>query len=426
MDVSLFDRLFLLLIYSFLGWAVGVGCLALREGKFINRGLLNMPLAISEGITAVILMDVLPTLHGNLLYQMIMTGAVVWVMDELSQFTLIRLSRYAELGYVRLQGFSNVQKLFLRSAETLLYLMVYLLVHPFILAFVNWLPSQLVIVLTVVLSVAVAVDFWTVYRALRSGKPHHTGDHAERTQRLADRMTCAIWNRLERAYPGVQELELEEQTRYTFARGMCFDKLVWVFLLSSFLGALIEMVYCRLVGGTWMSRSSVLYGPFSIVWGLGAVVLTVVLRRLVDKPARYVFLGGFVVGGVYEYLCSVFTEIVFGTVFWDYSYMPLNIGGRTNVLFCVFWGILSVVWLRAVYPSMERTIEKIPPLWGKVVTWILLLAMLCDGLLTGAAMLRYTQRQENIPADHFIAAFVDEQYDDKWMENRWPNMIVTE
>lgn len=426
MDVSLFDRLFLLLIYSFLGWAVGVGCLALREGKFINRGLLNMPLAISEGITAVILMDVLPTLHGNLLYQLIMTGAVVWVMDELSQFALIRLSRYAELGYVRLQGFSNVEKLFLRSAETLLYLMAYLLVHPFILAFVNWLPAQLVSVLSVVLSVAVAVDFWTVYRALRCGKPHHTGDHAERTQRLADRMTRAIWNRLERAYPGVQELEPEEQTKYTFAKGMCFDKLVWVFLLSSFLGALIEMVYCRVVGGTWMSRSSVLYGPFSIVWGLGAVVLTVVLRRLADKSDRYVFLGGFVVGGVYEYLCSVFTEIVFGTVFWDYSYMPLNIGGRTNVLFCIFWGILSVVWLRVVYPSMERTIEKISPLWGKAVTWILLLAMLCDGLLTGAAMLRYTQRQKNIPASHFIAAFVDEQYDDAWMENRWPNMMVTE
>ena len=61
-----------------------------------------------------------------------------------------------------------------------------------------------------------------------------------------------------------------------------------------------------------------------------------------------------------------------------------------------------------------------------MVTWILLLAMLCDGLLTGAAMLRYTQRQENIPASHFIAVFVDEQYDDEWMENRWPNMIVTE
>lgn len=422
----MFDRLFLLLVYSFLGWAVGVGCLALREKRFINHGLLNMPLVLSEGITAVILMDVLPTLHGNLLLQLILTGAVVWMMDELSQFVLTRLSRYGEIGYIQRQGFSKAQRCFLRSVETLLYLMAYLLLHPFLLMFVSWLPDLVVILVGVVLGVAAVVDLWTVFWALCAGKPHRTGEHAARTRSLADHITRAIWNRLERAYPGIQELEPEEQNQYTFAGGMCFDKLIWVFLISSFLGALIEMVYCRVVGGTWMSRSSVLYGPFSIVWGLGAVVLTVVLRKLADRPDRYVFLGGFLTGGVYEYLCSVFTEIVFGTVFWDYSHMPLNIGGRTNVLFCIFWGILSVLWLRVIYPPMEQGIERIPPLWGKAVTWILLLAMLCDGMLTGVAMARYTQRRENIPAGHFIAAFVDEQYDDAWMEKRWPNMKVTQ
>lgn len=423
MELLSFDRLLLLLIYSFLGWAVGVGCLAVREGKFINRGLLNMPLAISEGITAIILVDVLPTFHGNLLWQLLMTGVVVWIMDELSQFALVRLSRHTELGYVRLQGFSGIQRILLRSAETVAYLGAYLLLHPFILSFVSWLPDLFVAVVSVTLSLMAAVDYWSVRRALRRGAPHHTGDHAQRTQRIADRMTRNIWSRLERAYPGIKNLEQEKQ--YTFAKGMCFDKLVWVFLISSFLGALIEMAYCRICGDIWMSRSSVLYGPFSIVWGLGAVVLTVVLRRLADKPDRYVFLGGFIVGGAYEYLCSVFTEIVFGTVFWDYSNMPLNIGGRTNVMYCIFWGILAVVWLRVIYPPMERGIEKIPPVWGKVITWILLLALLCDGLLTGVAMVRYTQRQEGVPPAHFLSEFVDEQYDDAWMENRWPNMKVT-
>ena len=43
-------------------------------------------------------------------------------------------------------------------------------------------------------------------------------------------------------------------------------------------------------------------------------------------------------GGAYEYLCSVFTELVFGKVFWDYSWMPFNLGGRINLLYCFFWG----------------------------------------------------------------------------------------
>ena len=95
-----------------------------------------------------------------------------------------------------------------------------------------------------------------------------------------------------------------------------------------------------------MSRSSVIYGTFSIVWGFGAVILTVVLQRLAGKEDRYIFLAGSVLGGVYEYLCSVFTEIFLGTTFWDYSDMPFNIGGRTNLLYCIFWGLLSVVWVK--------------------------------------------------------------------------------
>ena len=74
-----------------------------------------------------------------------------------------------------------------------------------------------------------------------------------------------------------------------------------------------------------MSRSSVIYGTFSIVWGFGAVILTVVLQRLAGKEDRYIFLAGSVLGGVYEYLCSVFTEIFLGTTFWDYSDMPFVI-----------------------------------------------------------------------------------------------------
>lgn len=36
---------------------------------------------------------------------------------------------------------------------------------------------------------------------------------------------------------------------------------------------------------------------------------------------------GTFLGDAYEYLCSVFTEIFFGKVFWDYSKLPFNLGG---------------------------------------------------------------------------------------------------
>lgn len=175
-----------------------------------------------------------------------------------------------------------------------------------------------------------------------------------------------------------------------------------------------------------MNRSSLLYGPFSVVWGLGAVVLTVVLQQLNDKPDRYVFLSGCVLGGVYEYLCSVFTELVFGTIFWDYSHMPLNLGGRINLLYCIFWGLLAVLWLRVLYPPMERTIERLPPLAGQIITWVLIALMVCNAALTCAAMLRYTDRRGEAPRTGIVESFLDERYPDRYMEERWPNMKVTE
>ncbi|WP_324250056.1 putative ABC transporter permease [Ligilactobacillus ruminis] len=52
---------------------------------------------------------------------------------------------------------------------------------------------------------------------------------------------------------------------------------------------------------------------------------------------------GTFIGGAYEYICSVFTEIVFGKIFWDYRGLPFNLGGRINLLYCFFWGIATVV-----------------------------------------------------------------------------------
>ncbi len=98
---------------------------------------------------------------------------------------------------------------------------------------------------------------------------------------------------------------------HVFAQGICFDKLIWMFMICALLGDLIETLYCKLTIDVWMSRSSVIYGPFSIVWGVGAVLLTIVLQKVVQKDDRYVFLAGFFLGGAYEYLCSVFTEVFF-------------------------------------------------------------------------------------------------------------------
>ena len=414
-----------ILIYSLVGWGVGVAYTAIRDRRFVNRGFLNLPLALSEGLTAALLLMALPTLDGDPAIQFLLTWLIVYVMDVLTEQFMGRVSRRAAIVPAPRTAVSPAVTFVLRTAEAALYYTAYLLIHPFVSAFVVWLPELLKTVAVAVGVLLVTADYLSVRHAIRSkALSYEANRRRENTQTLGRRMTDRIWRRLERAYPGLDRDIPESDDHHVFAKGLCFDKLAWVFLVTSFLGALIEMVYCRLVGGTWMNRSSLVFGCFSVVWGLGAVVLTVVLQRFAGKPDRTVFLVGFLVGGAYEYLCSVFTELVYGTVFWDYSYMPLNIGGRTNALFCVFWGILGVVWVRMLYPPMERAIEKIPPLTGKLLTWVLAAVMLCNCLLTAMVMGRYTQRETQPQPADVLQAYLDRQYDDAWVEARWPNMIV--
>ena len=60
-------------------------------------------------------------------------------------------------------------------------------------------------------------------------------------------------------------------------------KLFWIFLLASLIGAVVEILFVRVTAGLWMSRSSLLYGQFSVVWGLGATLMTILLHRLTEE-----------------------------------------------------------------------------------------------------------------------------------------------
>ena len=96
------------------------------------------------------------------------------------------------------------------------------------------------------------------------------------------------------------------------ARPLTVYRVFWLFLIAGVVGDLIEVVFWLVTRGELISRSSLLYGPFSLVWGLAAVLLTLVFHRMDDQSAGKIFAVGTVLGGVYEYICSWVQEALFG------------------------------------------------------------------------------------------------------------------
>ena len=197
--------------------------------------------------------------------------------------------------------------------------------------------------------------------------------------------------------------------------------LLWLFVIGAFLGDVVETLFCRVTAGVWMSRSSLVWGPFSVVWGLALALATVLLRQNRDKSDRYLFVFGTVMGGVYEYVCSAVTELLFGTVFWDYSKFRFNLGGRINLLYCFFWGIAAVVWMRYGYPLVLRLMKA---LRSHIRSWmtILLAVFMAVNMLTSAlALARYDARTSGEAPVGRLDIVLDEHFDNARMERIYPN-----
>ena len=225
------------------------------------------------------------------------------------------------------------------------------------------------------------------------------------------------------ARAGREEQEVSSETiPGFFAKGINFYKLFWVFFITACLGCLIEMAFMLLTRGELQNRSGVLYGPFSLVWGLGAVLFTLLFQRFAHVRGIWIFLGGTVMGAVYEYACSWLQEVLFGACFWDYSHLPFNINGRVNLVFSLFWGVAAVVWVKDLYPLICRWIGKIPNAMGRPLTLALTVFMVCNVALTAAALGRMDERQLGVPASGPVELYLDRTYPDERLQRIFTNL----
>lgn len=223
--------------------------------------------------------------------------------------------------------------------------------------------------------------------------------------------------------PANSVIDLEESQGEHFAKGINIYKILIIGYIGSFVGVIIEMLWCLLTRGYIESRAGLVYGPFNLLYGAGAIAITLSLYAFRNKGKWISFIGGFVVGGVVEYLCSWGQEMVFGCRSWDYSRMPFNINGRICLLYCIFWGFLGVFWVKTIYPWMAKLILKLPEKIGKPLTWVLLAFFIFDAVVTVIAVFRWSQRINMVAPSNAFWKFVDTRFSNERMRRIFANMF---
>ena len=426
MSYTGYELMWIFFAYAFLGWVAETVVAAAKQKRFVNRGLINGPACVTYGVAMLWISMGLGELEGFWLFlgSAILATVVEWVAGHLIE----RIYGERWWDYTKMPW--NLDGYVCLPFSLLWGLLGFMAVrwgNPLLTGLFSLLPSFLgKLILWVLLAVFLIDAIATI--VIMSGKSERLAQWEAADawfQRISGRLGRKIFDlidrRLHRAYPEAERKSVTKQETDVFAYGCNFYKVVMLFFVGAFLGDLTETIFCRLTAGVWMSRSSVVWGPFSIVWGLAIAAVTALLYRYRDRSDRFLFVLGTFLGGAYEYLCSVFTEIVFGAVFWDYSWMPFNLGGRINLLYCFFWGIAAVVWFKKLYPLISGLIERLPMRAGKIATWILLVFMICNVAVSSMALLRYNERGNGIPATAGWQETIDERFPDARMERIYPN-----
>lgn len=434
MAFTFYQLIFIILAYSFLGWVAETIAADLVYHRFVNRGFLNGPVCLIYGISAALMGIVFWELKDYILYLFIGCAGLATIIQWFLGKTLERFRKHRWWDYSRYRF--NIDGYVCLRYSALWGVLGVISVRWFnglLLTLLGIFPYFIVRIVMIVLVCILVVDMVTSVSASLYGE--HRGNRAADTDnvihsgiinvtyRLGHFIVDHVERRVTGAYPQLKEEKQAAGVKEGFAYGCNFYKLFLLFIIGAFLGDIVETLFCRYTAGVWMSRSSVVWGPFSLVWGIAISLATAILHKDKDKPDSYIFMLGTVLGGVYEYSCSVFTEIVFGKVFWDYSHIPFNIGGRVNLLYCFFWGIAAVVWIKWLYPPISGLIESIPDKIGKIITWALVVFMVCNIAVSMLALIRYDQRSDGIEAAASWQSVMDEKYDDAVMQRIYPNAV---
>ena len=226
--------------------------------------------------------------------------------------------------------------------------------------------------------------------------------------------------------PTNAQIDLQEKNMRHFAQGKSFYKLFWVFFIGCFLGVVVERLWCLVRYGHYEPRVGLIYGPFNLVYGIGAWALTLALYPFRNRSKVFSFLGGALVGSAVEYACSWFQEMVFGSVSWDYSNQPFNLNGRICLLYSVYWGVLGVAWIKELYPRMAKGILHIPNRVGRPLTYLLTAFMLVNTLMTGLTAMRWLERRQGQPPSNAVEAYFDAHYPDERMAQIFSNLVFND
>ena len=172
--------------------------------------------------------------------------------------------------------------------------------------------------------------------------------------------------------------------------GMTCYQICWYFLIYSFGGWVIEVIFHAVALGKVVNRGF-LNGPVCPVYGFGVLSVFAMINTLQSSGYQMsdgmIFLFGIILATVVELIAGWLLDVCFHARWWDYSDKPLNFHGYICLEFSIIWGLAVVLVVKVFQKYVEnRTSPHADSTFGWILLVILYCVYLADFIVTVAVI----------------------------------------
>ena len=162
------------------------------------------------------------------------------------------------------------------------------------------------------------------------------------------------------------------------------------FFVYGFLGWCTEVGFAAFKTHHFVNRGF-LNGPICPIYGVGVTaVITVLTPYKSDIIVLYIL--SVVLVTVLEGVTGWAMDKIFHNKWWDYSDMPLNIGGYVCLLFSIVWGFACLFIIYFIQPLVHDLLAFIPTIVGIILIIILGITLIADLYVTASTIFKFNRR----------------------------------
>lgn len=162
--------------------------------------------------------------------------------------------------------------------------------------------------------------------------------------------------------------------------GFPISLLFLYFIIYSFLGWILETVYCSVRERRFVARGF-LYGPICPIYGVGVLMMLCWFAPFTGQPLLF-YVVATVCMSAWEYLVGWLLETTTHIKYWDYSAHRFNLHGRICLSISLTWGVLAYLVIFWIHPVVAGLVERLPVFTLHVVDVVLLVLLAADAAAT--------------------------------------------